>query len=184
MLFFLTSERSEDIVCAAGADIVHAARRGFRPAAPRPDFVPCSARPDSATIVWENNPPAQKRHDFFQSMGIYKSPLAFPYVCPSFLPAGCGDNDIHTACGRYPALPDDIRACGVDDICEQRLANDEAPKPFRFRGFIYPLSRRSPQGRRRMAAIYSRGTCRPTRRPTAVRAASQTAPAVCPRLRG
>ena len=50
------------------------------------------------------------------------------------------DNDIHTACGRYPALPDDIHACGVDDICEPGLANDEAPKPFRFRGFIYPGS--------------------------------------------
>ena len=49
-------------------------------------------------------------------------------------------NDIHTACGRYPALPDDIHACGVDDICEPGLANDEAPKPFRFRGFIYPGS--------------------------------------------
>ena len=35
-----------------------------------------------------------------------------------------------------------------------------------------------------LAAIYSRGTCRPTRRPTAVRAASQTAPAVCPRSAG
>ena len=37
-------------------------------------------------------------------------------------------------------MPDDIHACGVDDICEPGLANDEAPKPFRFRGFIYPGS--------------------------------------------
>ena len=41
---------------------------------------------------------------------------------------------------RNPALPDDIHAAGVDDICEPGLANDEAPKPFRFRGFIYPGS--------------------------------------------
>ena len=37
-------------------------------------------------------------------------------------------------------MPDDIHACGVVDICEPVLANDEAPKPFRFRGFIYPGS--------------------------------------------
>ena len=43
-----------------------------------------------------------------------------------FVIPGCFGNDIH--------------ACGVDDICEPGLANDEAPKPFRFRGFIYPGS--------------------------------------------
>ena len=50
--------------------------------------------------------------------------------------------------------------------------NREAPKPFGF-GASFTL-----------AAIYSRGTCRPTRRPRARRAASQTAAAVCPRSAG
>ena len=42
--------------------------------------------------------------------------------------------------------PDDIPLRGTIsalravDICEPRLADDEAPKPFRFRGFIYPGS--------------------------------------------
>ena len=65
--------------------------------------------------------------------------LGFPIGGSLRCPCSIG-NDIHTACGRYPALPDDIHACGVDDICEPGLANDEAPKPFRFRGFIYPGS--------------------------------------------
>ena len=65
--------------------------------------------------------------------------LGFPIGGSLRCPCSIG-NDIHTACGRYPALPDDIHAAGVDDICEPGLANDEAPKPFRFRGFIYPGS--------------------------------------------
>ena len=65
--------------------------------------------------------------------------LGFPIGGSLRCPCSIG-NEIHTACGRYPALPDDIHACGVDDICEPGLANDEAPKPFRFRGFIYPGS--------------------------------------------
>ena len=33
-----------------------------------------------------------------------------------------------------------ISALRADDICEPELTDDEAPKPFRFRGFIYPGS--------------------------------------------
>ena len=33
-----------------------------------------------------------------------------------------------------------ISALRAVDICEPQLADDEAPKPFRFRGFIYPGS--------------------------------------------
>ena len=51
-------------------------------------------------------------------------------------------------------------------------ANDEARNPFGLRASFT------------LAAIYSRGTCRPTRRPRARRAASQTAAAVCPRSAG
>ena len=75
--------------------------------------------------------------------------LGFPIGGSLRCPCSIG-NDIHTACGRYPALPDDIHACGVDDICEPMLANDEAPDSFES-GASFTL-----------AAIYSRGTCRPT----------------------
>ena len=59
-----------------------------------------------------------------------------------------------------------------------KIQNDEAPKPFRFRGFIYPLSRRSPQGRRRMAAIYSRSS-RCERRPRRSCVAAETGRGTC-----
>ena len=75
--------------------------------------------------------------------------LGFPIGGSLRCPCSIG-NDIHTACGRYPALPDDIHACGVDDIYEPGLANDEAPDSFES-GASFTL-----------AAIYSRGTCRPT----------------------
>ena len=42
-------------------------------------------------------------------MGMYKSPLAFPYECPSFLPACAGIT---------------ISTLRVDDICERGARNE------------------------------------------------------------
>ena len=86
----------------------------------------------------------------------------------SFESLGIPENDIQPAAGRYPATGRTISMLCMDDICVLRT---QTMKPRNLFGFGASFT---------LAAIYSRGTCRPTRRPTAVRAARQTAPAVCP----
>ena len=126
-------------------------RRGFRPAAPRPDFVPYSARPESAPIVWENNPPAQKRHKFlFGAWGYTRAPWRFPMNALPFFPPDAG-RTISTL------RVDDIRLCRTIStpaawtIFASR--GSQTMKPRNLFGFGASFT---------LAAIYSRGTCRPT----------------------
>ena len=82
------------------------------------------------------------------------------------------ENEIQPAAGRNPALGRSKSSLRSDEICVLRT---QTMKPRNLFGFGASFT---------LAAIYSRGTCRPTRRPTAVRAASQTALRFAPALRG
>ena len=53
--------------------------------------------------------------------------------------AGHNKNEIQPAAGRNPAARDEIHTSSGRNL-RAAPANDEAPKPFRFRGFIYPGS--------------------------------------------
>ena len=131
-----------DIVPGSARDIVHAA--GV-------DFVPYSARPESAPIVWENNPPAQKRHKFlFGAWGYTRAPWRFPMNALPFFPPDAG---ITISTLRV----DDIRLCRTIStpaawtIFASR--GSQTMKPRNLFGFGASFT---------LAAIYSRGTCRPT----------------------
>ena len=163
---------SQSSPAPSGADIVPGLCPGYRPRRRRGfRFLFCTAR--IRPIVWENNPPAQKRHKFlFGAWGYTRAPWRFPMNALPFFPPDAG---ITISTLRV----DDIRLCRTIStpaawtIFASR--GSQTMKPRNHFGFGASFT---------LAAIYSRGTCRPTRRPTAVRAASQPAPAVCPRLRG
>ena len=138
----ISSRQSRDIVHAAGVDFV-------RPPRGRISF-PILPGQTPPPLFGKTIFPAQKRHDFFQSMGIYKSPWRFPMnTLPLFPP----DAGITISTLRV----DDIRLCRTIStpaawtIFASR--GSQTMKPRNLFGFGASFT---------LAAIYSRGTCRPT----------------------
>ena len=162
----------------------------------RPRSMPPAHRPGSVFLLsWKRGVPLAPQAGRLHPVATNMPPTSWAQSLPRRRSCeGLGNGASHGNGGLSPSGTDASRR---EQFAALRAANGKARRTFVLRALLTPCLGVAAQPRRRMAAITpclgvapargedgSRGTCRPTRRPTAVRAASQTAPAVCPRSAG